>query len=183
MILILGVSTYAQKSCDYSVAPTKENNYLKTTKDHLMYEKVFGGTSSFIFFSLTNSEGVPMLNFQLLAKSKEFPKIHCFDKDSKIYLQLANGKIITLLNALSDENCSGLVFDDAEKNNIRILATTFLFTKGSLEELEKSPVTMMRVKYSTDMVDYPVRKELSSETMKEKYQPETYFVNNLRCIQ
>jgi hypothetical protein len=182
LLLLCSLTAVSQTDCNYSIKPTTENNNYKATTDYLMYEKVFGNTSTFVFFSLANSEGVPLLNFQLLAKSKDFPEAHCFDKASRIYLQLLNGKIITLMNAFDDE-CSSLVYDDKEKNNIRVLTSSFLFTKGSIEELEKSPIAMMRVKYTTETVDYPVKRELSSEAITGKYLPDAYFMNFIKCIQ
>lgn len=186
VVLALGLSFAANaqnnKDCDYTVVSSENGKELKSTKEYLMYEKVFGGTSQFMFFSLTNSEGVPILNFQLLAKSKEFPKVYCLDKASKIYIQLTNGKIITLISA-TEEQCSGLIYDSNEKNNLRVLSGNFLFTVGSLEDLEKTSISFIRVKYVNETVDYPMKKELDSESMKQKYFPEAYFINNLKCIQ
>jgi hypothetical protein len=170
------------KDCDYTVISSENGKELKSTKEYLMYEKVFGGTSQFMFFSLTTSEGMPILNFQLLAKSKEFPKVYCLDKASKIYIQLTNGKIISLISA-TEEQCSGLIYDSSEKNNLRVLTGNFLFTVGSLEELEKNTISFIRVKYVNETVDYPVKQELDSESMKQKYNPQAYFINNLKCIQ
>lgn len=171
-----------QKDCDYSIIQAEDGSEIKSTSEYLMYERVFGGTSTFMFFSLTNTQGIPVLNFQLLAKSKDFPKVYCLDKASKIYIQLINGKIYTLVSAL-EEQCSGLIYDSNDKNNIRVLTGKFLFTKGSLEEMEKYPIAFIRVKYTNDTVDYPVKKELDSENLSKKYFPESYFVNNLKCIQ
>ncbi|KAF2519231.1 hypothetical protein E0W68_05535 [Flavobacterium salilacus subsp. salilacus] len=184
IILLIAVSTttIAQTDCNYTVENTEDGTELKTTGEQMMYEKVFGNSSQFIFFSLTNSGGTPLLNFQLLSKSKDFPQLYCLDKTSKIHLQLTNGKVVTLINAL-DNQCAGLVYDSMEKNNIRILSSTFLFTKGSLEELEKSTITFIRVKYTTETIDYPIRSELNSETMKKQYFPDKYFMNYLKCIQ
>jgi len=182
LLLMCTMAATAQEDCKYSIITTDDNKELKSTTEYLMYERVFGGTSNFVFFSLTSSEGVPILNFQLLAKSKDFPKVYCLDKASKIYLQLSNGKIITLINAL-EEQCSGLFYDGEEKNNIRILSSSFLFSKGSLEDLEKYPITFMRIRYSTETVDYPIKRELASETTGLSYLPENYFINNLKCIQ
>ncbi|AXG74801.1 hypothetical protein DVK85_11385 [Flavobacterium arcticum] len=181
-LIAVSTATMAQTDCNYTVENTEDGNELKTTEDYMMYEKVFGGSSQFIFFSLTNSGGTPLLNFQLLSKSKDFPQLYCLDKTSKIHIQLTNGNVVTLINAL-DNQCAGLVYDNSEKNNIRILSSTFLFTKGSLEELEKSTITFIRVKYTTETVDYPIRRELNSETMKKQYFPEKYFINYLKCMQ
>jgi len=180
LVLACSISASAQ-DCDYSINDTTAGEELKTTREYLMHEKVFGGTSQFVFFSLSNSQGVPLLNFQLLSKSTEFTRATCLDSTSKIYVQLLNGKIITLISA-AEEQCSGLVYDEKEKNNIRILTGVFLFTKGSLEELEKSPISFIRVKYATETVDYTIKNELQSETMGKKYNPESYFMNTLKCV-
>lgn len=183
--LLLGITLAAgaqTKDCDYTVVSGNDGQEMKSTKEALMHEKVFAGSSQFMFFSLSNNDGVPVLNFQLLAKSKEFPKVYCLDRTSKIYIQLSNGKIITLISATEDQ-CSGLIYDSTEKNNIRVLTGMFLFTKGSLEELEKNAISFIRVKYVDELVDYPLKKELVSESMGQKYYPEAYFINNLKCIQ
>lgn len=179
LFIVLSCSSNAQE-CEYSIAGTAAQN-LKTTKEYLISEKVFGGTSSYIFFSLSTINDVPVLNFKLLSKSKDFPKAYCLDKISKIYFQLSNGKLITLLNAY-DEQCASLVYDSNEKNNLRILTGSFYFSQGSLEYLEKYPITIMKVKYSTENVDYTIKKEIKSELNGKVYNPETYFNNFLKCI-
>ena len=180
-LISLSFIANAQDDCQYTIVSNEAGTEIKTTSEYLMYEKVFGGTSQFIFFSMANDEGTPVLNFQLLVKSKEFPPAYCLDKNSKIYIQLLNGKIITLISA-TDDSCSKLIYDSGEKNNIRVLTGSFLFTKGSMEDLESSSITFIRVKYVNETMDYPIRKELQSETIKGKYFPEAYFMKNLKCI-
>jgi hypothetical protein len=41
----------------------------------------------------------------------------------------------------------------------------------------------MRIKYLTDVEDYIVRKEFTPEMDNHIYQPETYFINFLYCIE
>ena len=180
-LLLFTLTITAQtKDCEYSFVQN-DSIQIRSTKESLMFEKVFGGTSTFIFFYLTDNDGLPILNFQLLAKSNDFPKMYCLDKASKIYLQLTNGKIVTLISANS-EDCSKTIYESNEKKNISILTGSFLFTKGGMEDLEKYPISLMRIKYVGEMVDYPVPYEINSETMKQKYSPESYFINNLKCI-
>lgn len=184
LLIIYTINATAQtenKDCEFTVENTEDGTELKTTREYLMYEKVFGGSAQFMFFSLTNSGGTPLLNFQLLAKSKDFPKLYCLDKNSKIYVQLTNGKVVTFISAV-DDSCAGLIYDAAEKNNLRVLSGTFLFTKGSIEDLESANITFIRVKYTTETVDYPIRSEIDSETMKREYFPEVYFKNYLKCL-
>ena len=181
VFLLSALFTQAQ-DCQYTTITGADGAEIKSTKESLMFEKVFGGTSTFIFFSLTNSDGIPVLSFQLLSKSTDFSKAYCFDKNSKIYVQLLNGKIITLMS-INESNCSNMVYDGNEKKNIGVLTGNFLFTKGSMEELEKSPIAFIRIKYSGETADYPISREIKSETMGTTYNPENYFINNLKCIE
>ncbi len=169
------------KECKYAVEDTTQGQELRTTPDYLMYERSFAGSSQFLFFSLSNSQGLPLVNFQLLSKAKDFPKMFCFEKDARVYVQLANNKIVTLIYA-GEGQCAQLIYDEIEKNNIRALSGTFLFMKGSMEDLESSTITFIRVKYSGEMVDYPIRSELVSESMKQTYRPDTYLKENLKCV-
>lgn len=183
VLLLLGTSliTFAQADCNTTVETTEDGIEIKNTKDYLMFERVFGGSTEFMFFSLTKSDGIPILNFQNLSKSTGFPDIYCIDENSRIYFQLTNGKIITLLSA-QEEHCASMLYDSEEKKNISILTSSFVFTKGTLEELEKSPISLMRIKYTTETVDYAIKKKIEGETVKGTFYPENYFINFLKCI-
>ena len=171
----------AQKPCEYSVNVTDSIGTYKSTKEYMIYEKKFAGNSNYIFFTLALTDGMPTLNLQLIQKSKEFLKAECFDKDSKLFFQLNNGKIITLLH-LNQENCGSMIRDDKGYDN-RILAGSFMFLKGSIEDLKSSPVNLLRIKYLTDIDDFVMKKEFKSELNNNVYQPENYFINYLNCIQ
>ena len=147
----------------------------------MICEKNFAGTSSYIFFSLLSTDGMPTLNVQLIQKSKSFLKANCFDKNSKLFLQLNNGKIITLLH-IDQENCGTMIRDDKGYDN-RVITGEFMFMKDSFEQLKSSPISMMRIKYLTDTEDYVLKKEFTSELNNEIYQPETYFINTIKCIE
>ncbi|WP_308131997.1 hypothetical protein [uncultured Flavobacterium sp.] len=179
--LTLQMGVYAQKSCEYSSNFTDSIGSYKETVQKIVYEKNFAGTSSYIFFSLINANGTPLLNFQNIQKSKDFIKAYCFDKNSRVYLQLANGKIITML--ISDEgSCGSMIRDEAQSSNIRISTGAFLFMKNTMEELEKSPITLIRIKYASETVDYIMKKELTSELNGEKSYPENFFIDHLKCL-
>tara|TARA_R110000868_G_scaffold52107_3_gene164865 strand:- start:5850 stop:6416 length:567 start_codon:yes stop_codon:yes gene_type:complete len=172
---------FAQTPCDYSSNVNDSIGTYKSTKEYLMSEKVFAGNSSYIFYSLALTDGLPTLNVQLIQKSKGFLKANCFDKNSKLFLQLNNGKIITLLH-IDQENCGTMIRDDKGFDN-RVTSGIFLFLKGSLEDLKSSPLSMMRIKYLTESEDYVIRKEFKSELNDQIYNPDTYFINNLRCVE
>jgi hypothetical protein len=182
LILFLISSTlFAQKTCEYSTNVTDSIGTYKSTKEYIIYEKNFAGNTNYIFYTLALTDGMPTLNINFIQKSKDFLKANCFDKNSKLFLQLNNGKIITLLH-IDQENCGTLIRDEKGFDN-RILTGTFMFMKGSFEELKSSPVNMMRIKYLTDIEDYVIKKEFQSELNNQVYQPETYFVNYLHCIE
>lgn len=180
-ISLISSAIFAQKPCEYTTNVTDSIGTYKTTKEYIIAEKNFAGTSNYIFFSLAVSDGMPLLNVQLIQKSKDFIKANCFDKDSKIFLQLNNGKVITLLH-IDQENCGTVLRDDKGFDN-RITPGTFMFMKDSFEELKKSPVSLMRIKFLTDVEDYILKKQFTSEMNNEVYEPETYFMQNIHCAE
>jgi hypothetical protein len=179
-ILFLNLNLFAQKPCDFSVNVTDSIGSYKATKDYLVCERNFGGNSSYLFFSLVLTDGLPTLNVQTIQKSKDFMRANCLDKNSKIYLQLDNGKIITLVH-IDQENCGTSVRDDKSFNN-RITSGIFMFMKETFEDLKSSPVSFMRIKYTTETIDYIFKKELKSELDGQIYEPENYFINTLHCL-
>jgi len=182
LLLVIGISLNAQqKKCEYDVEEKTDSTFIRKTTDYLIHEKDFVNSRDFVLFSLVNSDGTPYLNFQLLQKSKDFINAKCFDAASKISLQLTNGKIVTLLSA--GEVCSQLNYDQKEKNNIRLLNNYFLFGKDGFEDLKKYPISLMKVKYASETVDYVFKKELKSEIIKGDYFPENYFIDYLKCVE
>lgn len=179
-LFLLSANLFAQP-CEYSVNVNDSIENYKVTSEYLISEKIFGGTSSYIFYSLALTNGIPTLNVQLIQKSKDFIKANCFDKKSKLFLQLNNGIIITLLH-IDSENC-GTMIRNTEGFDIRTTSGTFMFIKGSFEELKKSPVSIMRIKYFSGTEDYVIKKELTSELTGKVYNPENYFINNLYCVE
>ena len=58
-----------------------------------------------------------------------------------------------------------------------------LFLKGSFEELKKSPVSFMKIKFLTETKDYVFTKNLKSELDGLYYEPENYFMNFIHCLE
>lgn len=179
--LLFGMHTFAQKECEYTLNIKDSIGSYKETKDYLMSEKIFAGKSTYLFFSLGNNDGTPLLKVQKIIKGPDFIEAICFDASSKVYLQLQNGKIITLIYA-DEETCGNLIHLNDEKMSTRIITGNFLFTKGTFEDLKKSPVSLIRIRYATETADIVVQKQLISELTKETYNPETYFIQNLDCV-
>ncbi|MEO8515939.1 MAG: hypothetical protein ABI426_04305 [Flavobacterium sp.] len=181
-ILLLQASVFAQKPCEYTTNVTDSLGIFKETKSCLVYEKIFGNATQLIFLSLISDNGTPLLNLQIIQNDKNFITPKCIDKNSKIYFQLANGKIFTLINNGSNQ-CDNLIYNDAEKLNNRLLDANFLFLKNNFDDLKRIPITMMRIKYASETIDYVLPKELISEKTKENYEPEKFFITNFSCVE
>ena len=180
LFLTLSLNTFAQTDCEFSSNVTDSIGTYKSTKEYLMHERVFGNSQTSIFFSLINADGLLSLNIQMISKSSEFIAAKCFDKNSKIYIQLTNGKIVTLISP-ETETCGNAVMND--KENIRILNGYFLFVKDNFEELKISPLSFIRIRYAGETIDYVCKSELISEVDKKTYLPGNYFMNYLKCVQ
>lgn len=180
-LCFLSFTLFAQKPCEYAANVKDSIGTYKSTKEYLISEKVFGGNSSYIFYSLALTDGTPTLTLQLIQKSKDFMKANCFDKDSKLFLQLQNGKIVTLTH-VNQESCGTMLRDGNGFDN-RVKSGIFMFLKENYEDLKKSPVTLMRIKYLTDVEDVVIRKEFTAELDGKTYYPDTYFIENLRCVE
>ncbi|TGD59739.1 hypothetical protein [Flavobacterium humi] len=173
---------FGQKPCQYTTNVTDSLGTLKETKSCLVYEKVFGNTAQLIFLSLISNDGMPVLHLQVIQKSNDFISPKCIDKNSRIYFQLSNGKIFTLANS-SENECGSLVYNDTEKLNNRLLNAYFLFLKDDYQDFKKFPVTMMRIKYDSESIDYILPKELHAEKVEGVFEPEDFFINNYPCIE
>ncbi len=181
LFLIVTSIAFAQKPCEIDANITDSLGTYKSTKQQIIFERSFAGNSTDIFFSLSNTNGLLAVETQFLQKSNDFIKASCFDANTRIYLQLNNGKIINLIYSGND-TCGTLLRDDKNVNN-RILGGKFLFAKENFEDLKTSPVTFMRIKYGSETVDYPFKTEFTSELDKNTYQPENFFINYLKCIE
>lgn len=177
--IFFSISTFAQKECEYSINVKDSLGIYKSTKDYVIHERVFGNTKTSIYFSLINADGLLSLNVQMVQKSPDFLAAKCFDKNSKIYIQLNNGKIITLLG-IGQESCGTSVRSNNENN--RILEGYFLFMKDSFQELKNSPISFIRIKFSGETVDYVTKSTLVSEIDKKTYNPDYFFMDYLKCV-
>jgi len=177
----LSFNTFAQTACEYATNITDSIGTYKVTKEYLISEKNFAETSSYIFYTLSLTDGLPTLNVQLIQKSKGFIKAKCFDKNSRLYLQLNSGKVITLMHT-NMEYCGSMIRDENGFDN-RVIVGNFMFMKGTMEDLKSSPLSLMRIKYSSDIEDFIIKKQLVSELNGKTFQPENYFIQNLKCIE
>jgi hypothetical protein len=181
LFLFINLSVFAQNPCEIETSITDSIGTYKSTKQFIIFERSFVGNATNIFFSLYNNNGIIGLDVLLLRRSSGFIKANCFDANSRIYLQLNNGKIVTLLY-VGNETCGSLIQNENSPNN-RVMTGSFVFSKDNYEDLKVSPVTFMRLKYAGETVDYPCKTEFTAELDKKTYQPEKYFVNYLKCVE
>ena len=155
IFLISASLIYSQKDCDYNSNFTDTLGSYKSTKDYLIHERIFGGKNTAISFSLVNTDGLLSLSIQTIISSKEFIKANCYNKRSKVYFQLANGKIVSLISINEDDDCGTTLRKD--DLSYRILTGNFLFIKDGYEEMKKSPIILMRIVYNSETIDYIVK--------------------------
>lgn len=172
---------FAQNPCDISANVTDSIGTYQATKPYLVYEKNFGADKSYLYFSIAITDGTPTLNFQHIRKSKGFMVADCFNRSSKLYLQLQNGKVITMVYADAGDCGTGIRSEDGYSN--RVLSANFYFTKGSFEDLKSSPINFIRVKYASSNTNYIIKSAIKSELDGLSYEPESYFQRLLSCLQ
>ena len=180
LLVLFSLSVVAQKPCEVDTNINDSIGTYKSTKQYMIFERSFAGNSTNIFFALTNTNDILGVEAQVLQRSDDFIKASCFDTSSRIYIQLQNGKIVSLIQAGPD-SCGTFIRDDKNGNN-RILTGTFIFSKNNYEDLKVSPVTFMRIQFAGVTVDYPFKTGFVSELDNTMYEPETYFINYIKCI-
>ena len=171
----------AQIPCNFDTQVADTIGTYRSIKQQVVHELMFGKSERYLIFTLGNANDIPFLNLQLIEKSDSFLKTRCFDDKTKLYIQLENGKIIPMIFT-GDDVCSQLLNIESGINT-RVLEGNFLFVKGTMEELKQSKISLIRIKYVSESVDYPIRSSLDSELMKANYQPSTFFMDFLHCIE
>ena len=64
--LLMFISGFAQKPCDYTANVSDSEGIYKETPDYLMHERKFGDNTSLTYFSLAQTDGMPTLNVQFI---------------------------------------------------------------------------------------------------------------------
>jgi aryl-phospho-beta-D-glucosidase BglC (GH1 family) len=180
LLLFLSTYTFAQKDCEYSINAKDSIGSYKSTQDYVIHERVFGNNQTSLFFSLINADGLLSLNVQMVQKSIDFISAKCFDKNARIYIQLTNGKVITLLG-IDQETCGNSIRNNNETS--RLLSGYFLFMKDTYEELKSNPISYIRIKFAGETIDYITKSDLISEVDKKTYHPNHFFMDYLKCIE
>ena len=180
LFFLVSITIFAQKDCEYSSNVKDSIGTYRSTKDYVMHEKVFGNSQTSLFFSLINADGLLSLNFQMVQKSADFIPAKCFDKNSRIYIQLTNGKVITFVG-IEQESCGNSVRVNNE--NCRLLNGYFLFMKETIQDLKTYPISFFRIKFAGETTDYIAKDVLISEVDQKIYNPDHFFIDYLKCLE
>lgn len=181
--LLLSNFTFSQdKTCDFEIDIVTDSSSTRVLKDKIIDESVFGNTTSFLTFKLFEVDGFLGVNFQYLQKSKDFLSPICIDKNTKMVLELSNGKQVKLINSNEIIVCNDLQYDAVNKNNVRILNGFFYFSPENFQDLRTEKVYLIKLTANTGDVDFVIKPNLDSEIYKTKSTPDTYFIDNLKCF-
>ena len=181
LLLFIQFISFAQKPCELATNINDSIGTYKETKGCLVYEKVFGNSSQLIFLSLASENDTPLLKIQVIQKSKDFITPKCLDAASKLFFQLSNGKVYSLIYA-DEGKCDNLIYNQEEKENNRFLDATFFFMKNDFEDLKKYSISLMKINYSSGAIDYVLPKEIISEKLGTTFRPEDFFKDNYGCL-
>jgi len=182
--LLISCVVTAQNTCEFDFEIKNDSIDYRETKKHLIYERIFGKKTNYAFVSLLNDGGYLMMNFQKVQKSDSFIETECFDKETRIYLQLTNGRIYTLLH-IDRDVCSVRVPDiESKALHIRSLNTSFFFMEDDYQDLKKYPVALLQIRFSTgEKSSYVMEKELVSKNLEVTSHPERIFIDYYSCIE
>lgn len=183
VLLIVTNFTFAQnKICDFEINIVTDTSSTRVLTDEIIDENVFGNTTSFLTFKMFEVDGTLGINLMYLQKSKDILSPICIDKDTKIILELSNGKQVKLVNSSEVKVCNELQYDAVNKNNVRVLNGFFYFSPENFEDLKKEKVYLVKITAGTGDLSFVVKPQLNSEIFKTKSTPETYFIENLKCL-
>ncbi|SEP59532.1 hypothetical protein [Flavobacterium urocaniciphilum] len=183
LLFISNIAFSQDKNCDYEVNESKnDTTYTIITKERVVDEMIFGNTTSALTFKLFSVNGQFGLFFQYLQKSKDLITPSCIDKDTKMYLDLSSGKQVKLINSQDIEVCNEILYDEVNKNNIRILDGYFYFTPENFDLLKTEKVYLIKITASTGDINFVIKPQLESEIFKTKTTPDTYFMDTIKCF-
>lgn len=180
LILFISFQGIAQVNpCTIVAEQNEEGQSYLATQDYMLFERQFGDLKLHFFFSIDIINEVPTLSMTIVNQSARFIPIKCLSEHSKMFIQLENGKVVSLLH-MPEDNCGTAV--NADGINKRIYQAQFLFHKNSFDELLNSPMSLIRLRWGTDTEDFIIKPYMKSETDGKDYYPTTYFQTVLKCL-
>lgn len=181
-LLLINLSFSQDKLCAFETNIVTDTSSTRVLTDEIIDEYIFGNTTSFLTFKMFEADGILGINFQYLQKSKDFLTPICIDKNTKIVLELANGKQVKLVNSTDLTTCNELQYDAINKNNLRVLNGFFYFSPENFTDLKTEKVYLIKITANTGDVNFVIKPQLNSEIYKTKSKPDTYFIENLKCL-
>ena len=181
-LLLINLSFSQDKLCAFETNIVTDTSSTRVLTDEIIDEYIFGNTTSFLTFKMFEADGILGINFQYLQKSKDFLTPICIDKNTKIVLELANGKQVKLVNSTDLTTCNELQYDAINKNNLRVLNGFFYFSPENFTDLKTKKVYLIKITANTGDVNFVIKPQLNSEIYKTKSKPDTYFIENLKCL-
>ena len=181
-LLLINLSFSQDKLCAFETNIVTDTSSTRVLTDEIIDEYIFGNTTSFLTFKMFEADGILGINFQYLQKSKDFLTPICIDKNTKIVLELANGKQVKLVNSTDLTTCNELQYDAINKNNLRVLNGFFYFSPENFTDLKTEKVYLIKITANTGDVNFVIKPYLNSEIYKSKSKPDTYFIENLKCL-
>jgi len=182
LLLLTNLSFSQNKACDFEVDEATDTSSTRVLNEKIVDESIFGNTTSFLTFKLFEVDGVLGVNFQYLQKSKDVLPPICIDKNTKMILELSNGKQVKLINSTGTETCNELQYDAVNKNNLRVLDGFFYFAPENFTDLKTEKVYLIKITANTGDVNFVIKPTLNSEIYKTKSTPDTYFIDYLKCL-
>lgn len=180
-LAFISVGHAQETKCELDFEIDNDSVQLKRFKEHLLYEMDMGKKRESLFFSLIESEGIPLLEVQYLLRSPDFIPTQCFNDKSLISIQLLNGQVISLRH-VAEESCSTFVYDAPEKTNIRILSSYFRILDNDVVKLQQAPISLIQIRFSIEQKTFVVKNELNSSIVNQSYRPASFFQENLACL-
>lgn len=179
LLLIGGALTAQVNPCELVTVDSTVEQAAVVTQDYMLFERQFGDLKLHFFASIEIINEVPTLSLSIVNQSARFLPVKCLTENSKIFIQLENGKIVSLIHVPEDNCGTGLSHEGQYQ---RVYKAQFLFHKGSFEELLNSPMSLLRIRWGTDTEDYLIKPYLKSEINGLEYYPNTYFQTVLKCL-
>ena len=181
-LLLINLSFSQDKLCAFETNIVTDTSSTRVLTDEIIDEYIFGNTTSFLTFKMFEADGILGINFQYLQKSKDFLTPICIDKNTKIVLELANGKQVKLVNSTDLTTCNELQYDAINKNNLCVLNGFFFFSLVYFTDFNTENVFLIKITANTGDVNFVIKPYLNSEIYKTKSKPDTYFIENLKCL-
>lgn len=182
LLLLTNLSFSQNKACDFEIDEATDKSSTRVLNEKIIDESIFGNTTSLLTFKLFEIDGVLGVNFQYLQKSKDILSPICIDKNTKMILELSNGKQVKLVNSLNTETCNILQYDALNKNNFRILDGFFYFAPENFQDLKTEKVYLIKITAINGDVNFVIKPTLNSEIYNTKSTPDTYFIEYLKCL-